>query len=84
MVNPREQWPELAEVADYLRAKYGPEAIVRMWVEDEEGVVLAGKRPESEMHAVYVSPEAVVKADAARAERRAIDEVRRVSERKRR
>lgn len=83
MVNPREQWPELAEVADYLRAKYGPDAIQRMWVEDDDGAVLAGRRPESEMHAVYVSPEAVVKADTARAERRAVDEQKRINGRKR-
>lgn len=79
MVNPREKWPELAEVADYLREKYGPDAIQRMWVEDEDGAVLAGRRPDSEMYAVYVDADAVVKSDAARAERRAMDEARRLS-----
>ena len=63
MGDAREQFPEIAAVVDQIRAAGG--GIERAWVEDEEGYVLAGRRPDSERNVVYLEPEPVMAAAQA-------------------
>ena len=42
----RAQYPEMTAIVDQVRATGG--TVTAAWVEDEEGIVLAGKRPPGE------------------------------------
>lgn len=42
----REMFPEMAEIVDQVRADGG--TITAAWIEDEDNIVIAGKRPPGE------------------------------------
>lgn len=65
MADARAEFPEIAAVVDQIRAAYGQDAVVRAWVEDDDGYVLAGRRPPEERNTVYLDADAVVAAAQA-------------------
>lgn len=65
MTDARADFPEIAAVVDHIRATHGADSIQRAWVEDDEGYVLAGRRPASERDVVYLEPEPVLAAAQA-------------------
>ena len=60
----RAAYPEMAAIIDQVRATGG--TVTAAWVEDEDGIVLAGKRPPGEHRWAEVEhwPEDVAKAVA--------------------
>lgn len=61
MTNERDQnrsaHPEFAEAVDFLRSRGA--TITAAWIEDTEGVVIAGRRPPSVMHECWLDSEKV-------------------------
>lgn len=47
--------PEFAEAVDFLRSR--GLTISSAWIEDGEGVVIAGRRPQSVMHEFWIDSE---------------------------
>ena len=51
----RQRFPEFAEAVDFLRSR--GLTISAAWIEDGEGVVIAGRRPQSVMHECWIDSE---------------------------
>lgn len=51
----RSAHPEFAEAVDFLRSRGA--TITAAWIEDDEGVVIAGRRPQSVMHEFWIDSE---------------------------